>query len=269
MPRQIDHVVIISADLDTAIENARAAGFTVIPGGTHGDGRTHNALISFADGAYIELIAPTGSMEGDHRWFPRLREGGGLVDYCLLGESLEQETRAIHDRGVDYGEPFAMARNRPDGERLEWVLSTPPGAVGEHGWPFLIEDITPRELRVPGEPDQVRHENGVLGIAGITVLVEDLDDAQAEFAAILGTSGRPLTAPFSDDLIGVLFPIGVGHSQWIMLIEPRTREAIDHLEQHGAGPWRLTLRTHEGAIAPGEGDYLDPARFSGARIVVA
>lgn len=269
MPRQIDHVVIISGDLDDAVEKARSAGFTVIPGGTHGDGRTHNALVAFEDGSYIELIAPTGDMDGDHRWFPRLRAGGGLVDYCLLADDLATETRAIHERGVDYPDPFAMARNRPDGERLEWKLATPPGAVGERGWPFLIEDVTPREMRVPGTPDEVRHENGARGVAGITVLVEDLDSAQADFAAILGTMGRPLTTPFDDDVIGVLFPVSAAKSQWIMLVEPRSREAALHFEQHGQGPWRLTLRTHEGAIAPGEGDYLDPALFSGARIVLA
>lgn len=269
MPRQIDHLVIISADLDTAIANARTAGFTVVPGGTHGDGRTHNALVAFTDGSYIELITPTGTMEGDHRWFPRLREGGGLVDYCLLGNSLDEEIRAIRERGIDYPKPFSMARNRPDGERLEWKLSTPPGAVGERGWPFLIEDITPRSLRVPEAPDEVRHENGALGVAGISVLVEDVDAAQGDFAAILGTAGRPLTAPFTDDLIGVLFPIGDTRSQWLMLVEPRSREAIDHLDRRGQGPWRLTLRTHEGAIAPGEGDYLDPGHVSGARIMLA
>lgn len=71
--------------LDDAITNAREAGFTVIPGGTHADGATHNALIAFTDGAYIELIAPTNGIEGkDHRWFPRLASGGGLVDMCLF-----------------------------------------------------------------------------------------------------------------------------------------------------------------------------------------
>lgn len=271
MPRQIDHIVIISADLDAAIANATEAGFTVIPGGTHGDGRTHNALVSFADGAYIELIAPTSgtSIAGDHRWFPRLREGGGLVDYCLLGDDLHTEIRQIGERGISYPEPAPMERKRPDGEVLKWTLSTPPGKVGETGWPFLIEDVTPRELRVPGSASETRHANGATGIAGITILVEDLARARTDFAAILGTEGHEMVAPFSDDSLGTVFPIGARGGHWIMLVEPRASEALNHLEQHGQGPWRVTLRTHDGAIAPGEGDDLPWHLFSGARLRLA
>jgi len=271
MIRQIDHLVIISADLDAAIANAREAGFTVVPGGTHGDGRTHNALIAFRDGTYIELIAPTSSdaLKGDHRWFPRLRRGGGLVDFCLLAGELDAETAAIRERGIDYPAPIPMERNRPDGVRLEWTLSTPPGAVGETGWPFLIEDITPRDLRVPHEPDETTHPNGAAGVAGVTVLVRDLDAATRDYEAILGTTGQELTAPFTDDRLGVILPVGERGSQWVMLVEPKSHEAIDHLEMHGQGPYRVTLRTREGGIAPGDGDYLDPALFSGARILLA
>lgn len=271
MPRQVDHIVIISDNLDAAIHNATEAGFTVIPGGTHGDGRTHNALIPFADSAYIELIAPTSgtSISGDHRWFPRLREGGGMVDYCLLGDDLAAEIERIGQRGISYPEPAPMQRKRPDGEVLEWTLSTPPGKVGETGWPFLIEDITPRELRVPDAPGETHHANGAVGIAGVTILIEDLDRARRDFASILGTDSHDMLAPFSDDSLGTVFPVRSGSGHWIMLVEPRASEAINHLEQHGQGPWRLTLRTHEGAIAPGEGDDLPFHLFSGARLRLA
>lgn len=271
MIRQIDHLVIISADLDTAIAHARETGFTVVPGGTHGDGRTHNALIAFRDGAYIELIAPTSeeAMRGDHRWFPRLRHGGGLVDVCLLGDALDAETATIRERGVDYPAPNPMARYRPDGVRLEWTLSTPPGAVGETGWPFLIEDITPRDLRVPHEDNEITHPNGAAGIAGVTVLVRDLEASKRDFEAILGTGARDLAAPFSEGRLGVILPIGEGGSQWVMLVEPQSREAVAYLEANGPGPYRATLRTRDGGIAPGEGKELDPGLFSGARIVLA
>lgn len=271
MIRQVDHLVIISLDLATAMANARKAGFTVVPGGTHGDGRTHNALIAFRDGAYIELIAPTSedALEGNHRWFPRLRRGGGLVDFCLLGDKLDVETAAIRDRGASYPAPQPMARNRPDGVRLEWTLSTPPGEVGDSGWPFLIEDITTRDLRVPHAENETTHANGAAGVAGVTVLVRDLDASRREYEAILGTTGHELTAPLSDERLGAILPVGTGRSQWVMLVEPRSREAIKHLETHGQGPYRLTLRTRDGAIVPGEGDALDPALFNGSRLLLA
>lgn len=270
MPHQIDHIVIISPDLNEAAENARKAGFTVVPGGTHSDGQTHNALIGFADGSYIELIAPANaSDDGDQRWFPRLRNGGGLVDFCLLGERLIQDTASIRERGVDYPEPSALGRHRPDGQRIDWLLSIPPGAIGVSGWPFLIEDLTARDLRVPHEPSEITHDNGVQGIAGITVLVRDLETSSREYEAILGTRSRNVSSPFADDVLGSILPIRDSGSQWILLIEPRTQSATDHLEMHGQGPYRVTLRTHAGAISPGDGKPLDSTLFSGARILLA
>lgn len=271
MPHQIDHIVIISNDLGKAMTHAQAAGFTVVPGGTHGDGRTHNALIAFQDGSYIELITPTSeaALEGDHRWFPRLRNGGGLVDFCLAGDNLAKETTAIRSRGIDYPDPAPMGRNRPDGQRIDWKLSTPTGPVGEHGWPFLIEDTTPRDLRVPHAQNEVRHENGAVGTAGITVLVHDLDATARDYEAILGTSGKVVTAPISNDRLGLIFPVSGTRTQWIMLVEPKSTEGLDHLSRHGQGPYRVTLRTHRGPIAPGEGEAVDPSLFSGARILLA
>ena len=96
MIQGIDHLVIITADLGKAIADAGQAGFTVIAGGTHKDGNTHNALIAFKDGSYLELIAPTGGTEGkSHRWFPRLAKGEGLVDLCLASDDLEADTARI------------------------------------------------------------------------------------------------------------------------------------------------------------------------------
>jgi hypothetical protein len=267
MPSSIDHIVIISDDLDTAIDNARTAGFTVVPGGTHGDGNTHNALIGFADGSYIELIAPTPQGKtAEHRWFNRLRHGGGLVDFCLLGDNLASEIAAVRDRGIDYPEPFAMERKTPDGTRLAWTLSTPPGAVGENGWPFMIEDTTPRELRVPQAPDQVTHNNGAIGVAGITVLVRDLGHSATAYEAILGTTAQTLRSPLDDKVLGSILPLG---TQWILLTEPGSHDAMEHLERHGQGPYRVTLRSHTGPISPGTGTLLDASLFSGAKIALA
>jgi hypothetical protein len=51
------------------------------------------------------------------------------------------------------------------------------------GLPFLIEDQTPRSLRVAEGGQQ--HANGACGIAGIAVAVPDLPEAAARFRALL------------------------------------------------------------------------------------
>ena len=49
MLRGIDHIVILVDDLDQAIQSYTEAGFTVIPGGEHTGGATHNALVAFRE----------------------------------------------------------------------------------------------------------------------------------------------------------------------------------------------------------------------------
>lgn len=263
MGLSIDHVVIASDDLDRAIAGARAAGFTVVPGGVHGSGHTHNALIGFADGSYLELFAPTPQgRSAEHRWFPRIRNGGGLVDFCLLGAGLAATVADIRRRGIAYSEPFAMARRTPAGERVEWLLATPPGRNGEHGWPFFIEDTTPRAIRVPHLPDEIGHANGARAVAGITVLVRDLAASAAAYEAILGTAPSE-SSPEGDSR---LFRID---GAWILLRGAETAEEQEHLARHGQGPVRLVLRSTERAAGPEAGVLLDAALFSGARLAIA
>jgi len=190
MPLTLDHLVILVPDLDTAITGYRSLGFTVEPGGTHADGATHNALVVFADGSYLELIAflrPHPS----HRWGAHAARGhSGFVDFALLPGSVGQVVAAAAARGLAYQGPLDGGRLRPDGERLVWQIGTPPAPE----LPFLCGDITPRALRVP-EGALRQHPNGVTGVASMTVAVADLETSLARYAALLGQPGErlPLT----------------------------------------------------------------------------
>jgi hypothetical protein len=267
MPCALDHIVIVSNDLDTAVANARKAGFNVVFGGTHGSGHTHNALIAFADGAYIELFAPTEQgRTAEHRWFGRLRIGGGLVDFCLLSGDLTGEVAAIRARGVEYSAPFSMQRVKRDGTRIAWSLSTAPGAVGESGWPFMIEDSTPRALRVPHEPAQVRHANGALGVAGITVLARDVAKLTSEYEAILGTAAMVRTSAADHQTASSILRLG---KTWLLLMKARSAEETEQLARHGQGPFQITLRCRDAPINAGTGSLIDPALLSGARVALA
>jgi len=79
----IDHVVILVQRLDDAIRTYQGLGFNVYPGGEH-PGGTHNALVIFRDGAYLELIAfQQPDRPHDHRWYRFLSTGGGIVDFAV------------------------------------------------------------------------------------------------------------------------------------------------------------------------------------------
>src|SRR5262249_21751581 len=82
---------------------------------------------------------------------------------------------------------------RPDGRRIAWRSFTTQSAPATR-LPFVIEDVTPRNLRVP-DGDATIHANGVTGVAGVIVLVADLAPSAPAFAALLGHRGRDSSGP--------------------------------------------------------------------------
>src|SRR5205823_1797533 len=126
--------------------------------------------------------------EQPHRWWRQLAHGEGLVDYCLRGEDVASEATAIRGRGLEMQGPIDMGRLRPDGRRIDWRLITSGRDVGETALPFAIEDVTPRELRVPGGSAS-RHRLGVSRVAGLTIVVRDLQATTRQVQSLLGVEG--------------------------------------------------------------------------------
>jgi hypothetical protein len=197
MLRMLDHVVRVVPDLRTAIDDHRRRGFTVTPGGEHADGQTHNALISFADGSYLELVAFRDlERSRDHRWWKHAA-GGGLADFALLSDDLASDLVALSELAL--GPPTEGGRTRPDGVVLRWRTArlTPP-------LPFLIEDVTPRELRVPGGT-AARHANGATRVGTLVVGARDLGLTERRYA-VLRERGAPdiaLRAAEADGIVAL------------------------------------------------------------------
>lgn len=260
MPQSIDHVVIAVRDLAQAASDYERLGFTVTPGGYHTGGATHNALISFADGAYIELIAFTEpDRPQSHKWWAKFALGEGTVDFALLSLNLAAEAAALRQAGIAVDGPLDGGRERPDGQRIAWKSLTIESDDGP--LPFVIEDVTPRDLRVPPGA-ATRHALGVTGISGVTVLVPDLDRASTLYKAFLGDPGEDLDAAEDDIRRSRRFKVG---PHWIDLAEPKSDASHLHeaIATRGIAPFRLVL-----AADGGELTLLPVARTHGARIEV-
>lgn len=258
MLTQVDHVVVLVPRLDEAIESYRVQGFQVVAGGEH-PGGTHNALIGFADGAYLELLAfREPERPHAHRWYRFLASGPGIIDFCLASDDLAGEIERLRSRGLPYQGPGQGSRRRPDGRLVEWRSATPSdertGAL-----PFLIQDITPRELRVPGGP-QAQHVLGAVGLAAVTVAVSNLESAIAEYQALLDT--RELERGEDVELQATTATFTLGPHR-IVLAQPSGPDspAARRIRLRGDGPLQAALRA-EGLAEP---RYLE---IGGARFVL-
>jgi catechol 2,3-dioxygenase-like lactoylglutathione lyase family enzyme len=235
--RGIDHIVIAVHDLEAAVADYSALGFSVVRGGRHSGLNTHNALIAFDDGSYFELIAFLGTASPATLWWlGALQRGGGLTDFCVQSDNLENDVSAFRRAGVIMSAPFGMSRERPDGYRISWEL-----AVNESDTrglvPFIIRDLTPRDERVPSER---AHRNGIAGVDSLAIVVRELNSIQQLYEVALGQTGRRIER---DDLQadGVRFALG---SHDIHLVTPRhpSGAAAERLRVRGPSPLEVMVR---------------------------
>jgi hypothetical protein len=177
---QIDHVAFGWDDLDPVREALDAVGLVFEYGGTHADGTTHMALTGFADGSYLEYIAPTEGTDPDEAgfWPTALGARAGPAAWCVRVDDVVQETKRAIDAGFAVEGPIHGGRDRPDGRRVEWD-QTFERVDSRNRWlvPFPIVDRTPRAWRVSETPDVV----ALTGIDTVVLGVEGVDDAAALF----------------------------------------------------------------------------------------
>jgi hypothetical protein len=117
----------------------------------------------------------------NRRLITDLASGIGIADFCMRAGDLEKEINLLETRGEKFSDPIPGGRQRPDGKEIAWLTSVPRTL----DLPFLIEDRTPHELRLPPVNND-HHPNGILGIRGLAILVSNLVDSMAHYRALLG-----------------------------------------------------------------------------------
>ncbi len=223
---KLDHMILAVNNLDQAVESYRALGFTVIYGGKHANNATHNALICFRDGSYLELMALTGeSVVPDIIDFGHLLMGGeGIVGYALLVDDLSAHAERLRAAGLTIRDHTAGERLRADGQQVAWTLLT----TEEYGFaPLLLQDVTPHNLRVPDDRDTTHHDNTAYGLAGVTLISADPEADAARLALILGIEANgDHTFTLAD---GVLITLKHYPNADAARLESITLRCIDHL----------------------------------------
>ncbi len=231
MPKAIDHVVVAVHNLTQAIDDYTNLGFTVTIGGDHAHRGSHNALITFDDGSYIELIAFKHEPPvKDNTWWDLLQIGEGLVDFALVSDDLRAELEHLRTLDFEITGPMEGGRLRTDGLRIAWRVAR-LNTGGAERLPFLIDDITAHDLRVPRGEDAI-HANGVTGIAGVTVAVS----SRAASALYRGLLGDPDPTKTS-----TRYWVG---DQFVDLVDADSGvpEVDGFVASRGSGPFQVTLR---------------------------
>jgi len=273
-----DHAVLVVEDLNKGISRFEDLGFTVTPGGVHAGGRTHNALIGLGDGTYLELVAatrhalrvllrfiqltgawgiypPTRTTMG-RRFLGLIAAGSGIGDYALRARDLGDTILSIRGRGLLFDDPVPGSRMRPDRQVVSWRTSVPQ----TNDLPFLIEDITPLDFRLPVESAR-DHQNETRGVAKITVLVPSLEQSAARYQALLGSETAPPVQTSPKGTRSVVFPLG--ESTAIELLAPSVTDAgaRRYLASRDGRPLRISLTTRSGRFLS-----LEHASQSGYRL---
>src|SRR5215210_8497029 len=106
----LDHLVILVEELEEAVAGYEELGFWVTFGGEHADGLTHNALVPFADGTYLELVAFVDpDDERDNVWGWRRSSKLGVGSWTTV----RRPTTSRRIRGVSW-RPGSMWKARTE-----------------------------------------------------------------------------------------------------------------------------------------------------------
>lgn len=185
MQIRVDHATVCGSQLDTLRESFAWVGLTPDYGGPHAHGGTQMALLGFDDGSYLELIAPQkAGVPMDSEWSKMIAGDAGPCAWATGSNNLKDDVAQLKSRGVKVDGPYPGSRTRPDGKVIAWegamVGPDAPGAV----LPFMIEDKTPRALRV--QPSASVKGSRLTGIEIVVVGVKNLDPSIALFRKAYG-----------------------------------------------------------------------------------
>ncbi|KIK60215.1 hypothetical protein GYMLUDRAFT_85528 [Collybiopsis luxurians FD-317 M1] len=258
---RLDHVVHLTpvASVQETTEQFRHLGFNVLSGGTHEDQLTANALVVLGDGAYFELISftrnvsdyPPGSpprkARENHRW---ASQKPGWVDYGFLGNgSLTERISDIIDARAGrklYEPEFHGGRKNPDGQVLEWLITSAVEADRIGVLPFYRGDIISRKLRVPTSPaSNIQHPNTAVGFSHIHVLSREEDIVKIA-QEITHTVGHE---PKTTEMMTFSWPIqtDADFDSRLILSAPSNSEEREFLDErnHAAAIYEIGFRVKD------------------------
>ncbi|WP_344336170.1 VOC family protein [Brevibacterium salitolerans] len=148
IPSTFDHLVVAVPELAAGVaEFEELTGAKSVPGGSHPGRGTANHLVPLiprgwgADSlTYLEILGPDPAQDpalaaAQLAGFDRM----AAQRWAVHPDDLDATVAAADEAGVDYGAVFDMARDTPEGGRLEWRLTRRAPLAYGGAQPFLID----------------------------------------------------------------------------------------------------------------------------------
>ncbi len=186
---QLDHIMYATSDLDLGIEEVKdLTGVTAEFSGSHPGGGTRNALLSFENNQYLEIIAPdpAQSLEGNL--------GGELTQYKVGGIRTWAAATDNYDALIpildahSYGHNIiSMERTRPDGVLLQWQILFVTGHPFDNRMPFFINWL--------GSPHPALTSPKGCTLSGFSVELLEHHDQYRRFMQAVGLDVEVLEGP--------------------------------------------------------------------------
>lgn len=134
---QLDHVVVAAPDLAAAKTGfAEETGVIPVDGGAHPGLGTRNALVSFGDDHYLEIIAPDPGQNPTGTFAEHLAALASptLFHWAIRVTDLQAVRRHAETVGFEPGAILPTQRQVPSGELLSWELM----GIGGHSLGGLV-----------------------------------------------------------------------------------------------------------------------------------
>lgn len=200
VPEPFDHAVVVCGDLDAAVTNWRALGFTLTPRGFHTLGSQNHCIMLARD--YLELLHVTApSPSRQYYWDAQQRGDGFAAMSCKSRDAFATADR-LRAAGYRTSDPIEFSRpvrlddgsEHPATFRVT-ALDDAPGARY-----FVCEHRTPELL---WRPEWMTHANGATSIAAVYLVVEAGKVGEAARAYAELTAGEIIAADARTARIGV------------------------------------------------------------------
>ena len=187
--RQLDHMVVLTHDMDTAVKAYRRMGFFITERMYHPFG-TENNLIMFGNN-FIEILGVSDlkKLTGIGQIINQLlQQRQGVSHFALLSNDAINDHKEFSEKGLKPADVAGFERDvvLPNGEEINAVVSvcvphqndTPRVLV------FVCQQHVQKAIWVP---EWQTHENGALGVHSITIISQaPQEDFGKLFAALLG-----------------------------------------------------------------------------------